>query len=60
MPDTFGKRKRRETQAQKAAARDERREARKKRRAERPEGEEDWLAPPPEHIPTPTRPADTG
>jgi hypothetical protein len=56
MPDSFGKRQRRDVKAKKAVAREERRVARAQRREDRetgvvdPQDPEHWLAPPPEPV----------
>jgi hypothetical protein len=56
MPDSFGKRQRRDVKAKKAVAREERRVARAQRREDRetgvvdPRAPEHWLAPPPEPL----------
>lgn len=59
MPETFGKRMRKDSQAKKAAAREERRVARNVRKEQRAAGEVDpmdWLAvPEPEDEPAPLR-----
>jgi hypothetical protein len=49
MPETFGKRHRRDVKARKAAAREERRVARNQRKEARASGDlgVDWLADPP-------------
>jgi hypothetical protein len=51
MPETFGKRQRKEVKARKAAAREERRVARNQRKEARASGELGitWLADPPDH-----------
>ena len=59
MPETFGKRMRKDAQAKKAAAREERRVARSVRKEQRATGQVDpmdWLAvPEPEDEPAPLR-----
>ena len=56
MPDSMGKRQRRDVKARKAAAREGRRVARNQRREDRASGVVDsqapdqWLAPPPEYV----------
>ncbi len=56
MPETFGKRQRKDVKARKAAAREERRVARNERKEARAAGNEDhfsWLGEPPD-VPSPT------